>query len=107
MFGGFGALVGVPEVPGWENYPSQMWMSLLYDEKCGWCGYLWLHDISLTKRIIRTHFLLFLLITTNTIDGKPNCEVLLHGRNRKNDLFLVGMYSSKPVNFHPENTIFI
>ena len=63
MFGGFGALVGVPEVPGWENYPSQMWMSLLYDEKCGWCGYLWLHDISLTKRITRTHFLLFPPIT--------------------------------------------
>ena len=28
-----------------------------------------------------------LLITTNTIDGKPNCEVLFYGRNRKNDLF--------------------
>ena len=85
MFGGFGALIGAPEGLGWGNYPWEMWMSKLYDQKF---GYLWLHDISLTKRIIRTHFFLFLLITTNTIDGKPNCEVLLHGRNRKNDLIL-------------------
>ena len=39
---------GGPEGPGWGKYPFQMW-SIYYDEViCGWCGYLWLHDITLT-----------------------------------------------------------
>ena len=37
---------GGPEGPGWGNYPSQMWMSKYDKEKFGWCGYLWLHDIT-------------------------------------------------------------
>ena len=39
LFCGFG--VG-PE----GNYPSQIWMSLYDEERCGWCGYLWVHDIT-------------------------------------------------------------
>ena len=39
---------GGPKGPGWGKYPFQMWM-IYYDEViCGWCGYLWLHDITLT-----------------------------------------------------------
>ena len=38
---------GGPAGPGWGNYPSQMWMSYYVKEKCGWCGDLWLHDITL------------------------------------------------------------
>ena len=50
-FGGdvllFGGCVGAPEGPGWGNYPFQLWMGQFDKEKYGWCGYLWLHDITL------------------------------------------------------------
>ena len=51
-FGGYvwlfwGCGVG-PEGPGWGNYPTQIWISYYDEYKCGWCGYLWLHDITLT-----------------------------------------------------------
>ena len=38
--------------------------------------------------ITKTHFPLFILITTNTMDRKTDCEVLLHDRIGKNNLFL-------------------
>ena len=38
--------------------------------------------------ITKTHFPFFILITTNTMDRKTDCEVLLHDRIGKNNLFL-------------------
>ena len=46
MSGCFGALVGAPVGPGWRNYPSQMGITYYDEEKYGWCGFLWLHDIT-------------------------------------------------------------
>ena len=37
---------GGTEGPGWGNYLSPMWMSFYDEEKCVWCGYLWLLDIT-------------------------------------------------------------
>jgi len=43
LFCGFG---GGPEGLRWGKYPSQIWMSWYDEERCGWCGYLWVHDIT-------------------------------------------------------------
>ena len=40
---------GGPEGPGWGIYLAQMWMSWYDEDKFGWCGYLWLYDITLNK----------------------------------------------------------
>ena len=39
---------GGPKGPGWAKYPFQMWMRYYDEVICGWCGYLWLHDITFT-----------------------------------------------------------
>ena len=37
---------GGTEGPEWGNYLSRMLMSSYDEENCGWCGYLWLLDIT-------------------------------------------------------------